>query len=81
MEIGACNIDFAESFITDFYARFIFGFIKNSSNRQAGGGRGCSNQGNHKRFIRKRDALPILGDKSKQPMLDFVPFACSRRVM
>ena len=81
MKISIGDIDFTKIFIADFYAGFILGLIKNTHNHQTGGCGGCPNQGNHQRRIRKRDTLPILGDESKQPVFNFVPFACSWRVM
>lgn len=81
MKVSMSNIDSTDRFITDFYTRFIRGLIKNTGNRQTGGCSGCSNQGKHQGRIPKRDTLPILGDKRKQPVFNFVPCACSWRVL
>jgi hypothetical protein len=81
VKIRIGNINFTEIFIADFCVCFILGFIKNTSNRQVGGCCGCPNQRTQKRRVCKRDTLLILGDERKKTALNFVPFACTGRVM
>ena len=79
MEVVTLDVDFRKLMVRDLSAQRVLGCIQFRMNPQAGAGFGFSDEVNDHLVAHKRLAAPVLGDERKQPMLDLVPLAGSRR--
>src|SRR5205823_3996576 len=79
MTLVPSHVDVFHLFLGWLFMQFIFARVKNSLDLQTGVCRGVPNEANNDLIRDEGFTFPILGNKSKQPVFNFIPFTCSRR--
>ena len=79
MKGGRLQANFGQICLGDFYTESILFPVQLGFDSKPGGGCGASDQVDDRFKAHQRSATPVLSDEGKHPMLNFVPFAGSRR--